>query len=163
MQLGTTSVAEVSESVGLNIHKRKSKILKYNTENNKTITLDGETLESFTYLDRIIDEQDGRDEDVKVRIGKVRAAFLQLKKIWNSKQLPTNVKVTIFNTNVKAVRLYGVETCTTTTTIINKVQVFINSCLCKILNIPNWSDTISNSLLWEITNQLRVEEEIRKR
>ncbi|VDO56592.1 unnamed protein product [Schistosoma margrebowiei] len=50
----------------------------------------------------------------------------------------------------------------TTTTIIKKVQVFINSCLRKVLNI-HLPDTISNSLLWERTNQLPAEEEIRKR
>ncbi|VDO84904.1 unnamed protein product, partial [Schistosoma margrebowiei] len=50
----------------------------------------------------------------------------------------------------------------TTTTIVKKIQVFINSCLRKILNI-HWPDTISNSLLWERTNQLPAEEEIRKR
>ncbi|VDP03691.1 unnamed protein product [Schistosoma curassoni] len=45
---------------------------------------------------------------------------------------------------------------------IKEVQVFINNCLFKILNI-HWPDTISNSLLWERTNQLPAEEEIRKR
>ncbi|VDP29627.1 unnamed protein product [Schistosoma margrebowiei] len=72
------------------------------------------------------------------------------------------LSVRIFNTNVKAVLLYGAETSRTTTTTIKKVQVFINSCLRKILNI-HWPDTISNSLLWERTNQLPAEEEIRKR
>ncbi|VDO55509.1 unnamed protein product [Schistosoma margrebowiei] len=67
----------------------------------------------------------------------------------------------IFNTNVKAVLLYGAETWRTTTTTIKKVQVFINSCLRKILNI-HWPDTISNSLFWEKTDQL-PDEEIRKR
>ncbi|VDO62701.1 unnamed protein product [Schistosoma margrebowiei] len=110
----------------------------------------------------IIDEQRGSDADVKARIGKAKTAFLQLKNIWNSKQLSTNIKVRIFNTNVKAVLLYGAETWRTTTTTIKKVQVFINSCLRNILNI-HWPDTISNSLLWERTNQLRAEEEIRKR
>ncbi|VDP10757.1 unnamed protein product [Schistosoma margrebowiei] len=57
--------------------------------------------------------------------------------------------------------MYGAEIWRTTTTIIKKVQVFINGCLRKILNI-NWPDTISNSLLWERTNQLPAEEEIRK-
>ncbi|VDO67837.1 unnamed protein product [Schistosoma margrebowiei] len=71
-------------------------------------------------------------------------------------------KVRIFNTNVKAVLLYGPEAWNTTTTTIKKVQVFINSFLRKILNI-HWTDTISNSLLWERTNQLPAEEEIRKR
>ncbi|CAH8514109.1 unnamed protein product [Schistosoma margrebowiei] len=165
MQMKTVSVAAVSASVGLSIHKGKTKVLKFKAEKNNPITLDGETLEnveSFTYLGSIIDEQGGSDADVKARIGKARTAFLQLKNIWNSKQLSTNIKVRIFNTNVKAVLLYGAETWRTTTTTIKKVQVFINSCLRKILNI-HWPDTISNSLLWERTNQLPAEEEIRKR
>ncbi|VDP54311.1 unnamed protein product [Schistosoma curassoni] len=113
MQIKTVSVAPVSASVGLNIHKLKTKVLKHNTENTNPITLDGETLqdvESFTYLESIIDEQGGSDADVKARIGKARVAFLQLKNIWNSKQLSTNIKVRIFNTNAKAVQLYGAET-----------------------------------------------------
>ncbi|VDP47792.1 unnamed protein product [Schistosoma margrebowiei] len=165
MQMKTASVAAVSASVGLSIHKGKTKVLKFKAENNNPITLDGETLEnveSFTYLGSIIDEQGGSDADVKARIGKARTAFLQLKNIWNSKQLSTNIKVRIFNTNVKAVLLYGAETWRTTTTTTKKVQVFINSCLRKMLNI-HWPDTISNSLLWERTNQLPAEEEIRKR
>ncbi|VDO60606.1 unnamed protein product [Schistosoma curassoni] len=68
----------------------------------------------------------------------------------------------IFYTNVKAVLLYGAETWRTTTTIIKKVQVFINSRLRKILNI-HWPDTVSSSLLWERTHQLTDEEEIRER
>ncbi|CAH8633484.1 unnamed protein product [Schistosoma curassoni] len=165
MQMKTASVAAVSASVGLSVHKGKTKVLKFKAENSNPITLDGETLEdveSFTYLGSIIDEQGGSDADVKARIGKARVAFLQLKNIWNSKQLSTNIKVRIFNTNVKAVLLYGAETWRTTTTTIKKVQVFINNCLRKILNI-HWPDTISNSLLWERTNQLPAEEEIRKR
>ncbi|VDP81546.1 unnamed protein product [Schistosoma mattheei] len=165
MQIVTASVSAVSASVGLNIHKGKTKVLKYNTENSNPITLDGETLEdvdSFTHLGSITDEQGGSDADVKARIGKAKTAFLQLKNIWNSKQPSTNIKVRIFHTNVKAVLLHGAETWRTTTTTIKKVMVFINSCLRKILNI-HWSDTISISLLWERTNQLPAEEEIRKR
>ncbi|VDO87146.1 unnamed protein product [Schistosoma margrebowiei] len=161
MQIKTASVAAISASVGLNIHKGKTKVLKFKTENSNPITLDGETLEdveSFTYLGSIIDEQGGSDADVKARIGKARAAFLQLKNIWNSKQLSTNTKVRIFNTNVKTVLLYGPETWRTTTTTIKKVKVFINGCLRKILNI-HLLDTISNNLLWERTNQFPREKD----
>ncbi|VDP15827.1 unnamed protein product [Schistosoma margrebowiei] len=129
MQMKRASVAVVSASVGLNIHKGKTKVLKFKAENSNPITVDGGTLEE---------------------------------NIWNSKQLSTNIKVRIFNTNVKTVLLYGAKTWRTTTTTIKKVQVFINSCIRKILNI-HWPDTISNSLLWERTNQLPAEEEIRKR
>ncbi|VDP28842.1 unnamed protein product [Schistosoma margrebowiei] len=60
--------------------------------------------------------------------------------------------------------MYGAKTWRTTTANIKKVftKVFINSCLRKILNI-HWPDTISNSLLWEGTNRVPAEEEIRKR
>ncbi|VDP41879.1 unnamed protein product [Schistosoma curassoni] len=113
-----------------------------------------EEVESFTYLGSIIDDQREPDLDVKAEIGKESAAFLQLKNIWNSKQLSNfNIKVTIFNMNVKAVLLYGAQTWRTTTNIIKKViekannswiyvliSVFIVLCLisCGILYYICW-------------------------
>ncbi|VDP39462.1 unnamed protein product [Schistosoma margrebowiei] len=79
-----TSVSAASAAAGLSIHKRKSKILQYNTACTDPITIDGEDLEdvkTFTYLGRIIDEHGGSDADVKARIGKVRTAYLQLRNI----------------------------------------------------------------------------------
>ncbi|VDO78430.1 unnamed protein product [Schistosoma mattheei] len=165
MQEKTTSVAAASAAIGINIHKKKSKILRYNTSCNNPVTIDGEDLEdvkTFTYLGSIIDEHGESDADVKARIGKARAAYLQLKNVWNSKQLLTNTKVGISNTNVKTVLLYDAETWRTTKATIQKIQVLINSCLRKILRI-RWPDTISNNQLWERTNQFQAEEEIMKK
>ncbi|VDO64898.1 unnamed protein product [Schistosoma margrebowiei] len=56
------------------------------------ITLDGEALKdgkTFTYLGSIIDEHGRYDVDVKSCISKTIAECLQLKNIWNSKQLST--------------------------------------------------------------------------
>ncbi|VDP64309.1 unnamed protein product [Schistosoma curassoni] len=117
MQEKMTSIASVSAAVDLNIRKGKSKILRYNTACTNPITINGEDLEevrTFTYLGGIIDEHGGSDVYVKARISKARAAFPQLNNIWNSKQLSTDTKVTIFNANVKAVLLYGAETWRTT-------------------------------------------------
>ncbi|VDO48653.1 unnamed protein product [Schistosoma margrebowiei] len=75
------------------MHNGKTKTHNYKTENINPFTLDGETredVESFTFLGSIIDEQEGSDADVKVRIGKARTAFLQFNNIWNSKQLSVN-------------------------------------------------------------------------
>ncbi|VDO48420.1 unnamed protein product [Schistosoma margrebowiei] len=85
MQEKTTCVA----AVGLNIHKEKIWILRYNTTCTNQITLDGEAFEdvkTFTYLGSIIDEHGGSGADMKARIGKARVEYLQLKNIWNSKQ-----------------------------------------------------------------------------
>ncbi|VDO58567.1 unnamed protein product [Schistosoma margrebowiei] len=79
----------------------------------------------------IIDEQNGSAADVNVRIGKARAAYLQMRNIRNSKQVSTNTKVRIFNTNIKTVLLYGAATWKTTKTIIQKKQVVINIFLRK--------------------------------
>ncbi|VDP67795.1 unnamed protein product [Schistosoma mattheei] len=73
MQEKTTNVAAASAAIGLNIHKGKSKIIRYNTECNNPITLNREDLEdvkTFTYLSSMIDEHGGSDVDVKELIGK---------------------------------------------------------------------------------------------
>ncbi|VDP30744.1 unnamed protein product [Schistosoma curassoni] len=79
--------AAASAAIGLNINKGKSRILRYNTECTNPITIDGdlEDVKTFTYLGSIIDEHGGSDADVKARIGKARAAYLQLKNIRSSK------------------------------------------------------------------------------
>ncbi|VDP59353.1 unnamed protein product [Schistosoma curassoni] len=59
MQKKTTSVAAASAAAGLNIHKGKSQILRYNTACTNPITIDGEDLEdveTLIYLGSIIDE-----------------------------------------------------------------------------------------------------------
>ncbi|VDP18898.1 unnamed protein product [Schistosoma margrebowiei] len=150
MQIKTASVTAVSASVGLSKHKGKTKVLKYNTENNNPITLDGKTLEdveSFTYLGSIIDEHVGSNADIKVRIDKARTAFLPFKNIWNSKQLSANQ--------------YQSE---------NLQYERQDSSTVRSRNLENYKNhhqegtaIYNNSLLWERTNQLPSEEEIRKR
>ncbi|VDP23840.1 unnamed protein product [Schistosoma margrebowiei] len=108
IQVKSNNVAASSASVGLNIHKGKSSNFKYNTKNNNQITLDGENLgevETSTYLIIIINEQGESDANVKPRIGKARTAIIQLNNICNSNQLPTNIKVTIFNMTAETVLL----------------------------------------------------------
>ena len=66
--------------------------------------------DSFTYLGSTINKRGGTIEDFKARIQKARVAFIMLRKIWTAKQIKTNTKLRIFNSNVKAVLLYGSET-----------------------------------------------------
>ncbi|VDP54303.1 unnamed protein product [Schistosoma margrebowiei] len=115
---------EKTMSVGLNIHKGKSRILRYNTSCANPVTDDGDDLEDvkrFVYLGSIIDEHSESEADMKAWIGKTRAAYLQLKDICNSKQLSINTKIRIFNKNVKTVLLYMTETWRTTKAIIQNV------------------------------------------
>ncbi len=165
MQEKTSDLSSVSAQLGLRIHEGKTKILKIQATSTEPVKLRGkplEEVESFTYLWSIIDNQAGTDADVKAKIGKARAAFLTMKNVWNSRQLTTHTKIRLFNSNVKSVLLYGAETWRTIKTTTRKIQTFINSCLRRILQI-RWPDTVRNCDLLQRTNQLPVEQEIRKR
>lgn len=62
-------------------------------------------------------------------------------------KLPANTKVKISN-----FPFYGGETWRTTTIIIRKVLVFLNTCLRNILRVC-WPNIISNNLLWQREKQ----------
>ncbi|BFY99655.1 hypothetical protein BsWGS_02695 [Bradybaena similaris] len=165
MQEKTDVVSDRSAQAGLNINREKSKFLRINSSNNGPVMLNGSPLEEvqyFTYLGSIIDQQGGTDVDLKTRISKASAAFIQLKNIWRSRDLSIETKIRLFNTNVKSVLLYGADTWRTTKLTIKRIQTFMNNCLRRILHI-HWPDTISNDRLWERTKQFPVEEEIRRR
>jgi hypothetical protein len=85
-----------------------------------------------------------------------------LDKIWRERKVSTRTKLRIFNTNVKTVLLYGSETWRTTKHLLYKLQVFINKCLRRILNI-RWPERIRNEELLSRTQQVPIEVEIRKR
>jgi hypothetical protein len=63
--------------------------------------------------------------------------------------------------NVKIILLYGSKTWKTTKSLLHKLQVFINNCLRRILNI-RWLEKITNKVLclWQKTNQ---PEELKRR
>jgi hypothetical protein len=131
----------------------------------ETLYIQAETIErvtQFVYLGSIIDDTGETEADVATRIRKAQAAFSMLSKIWKSAAYSMQTKLRIFNTNVKAVFLYGCETWKNSRIITAKLQVFINKCLRKILRIF-WPDQISNSALWKRTNQLRIDWQTRKR
>jgi len=48
----------------------------------------------------------GTDEDVQIRTGKARAAFITLTIIWKSRVITKATKLRIFSSNVRSVLLY---------------------------------------------------------
>ena len=82
--------------------------------------------------------------------------------VWKEKCIRLQTKLRIFDTNVKSVLLYGLETWRSMKLLIKKLQTFINKCLKMILNI-HWPEVISNEELWGRTHQSRIEESIKRR
>ena len=117
MQDKTRRLETFSAKTGLKINLRKTELIKINTTANTPITVGGKPIkevESFVYLGSTITKQGGTDVDVTSRIGKARGAFIMLKKVWTSKEVSTETKMRIFNSNVKSVLFYGCETWKTT-------------------------------------------------
>ena len=118
---------------------------------NTIFTVNGEPLEetdSFTYLGNTINKNGGTEEYVKARIQKARVAFIMLRTIWTAQHIKINTKLKIFNSNVKAVLLYGSETWRTTQKTLKRIQTFIDKCLRRILHLK-WTDKVPNTTLWK--------------
>ncbi|VDO66581.1 unnamed protein product [Schistosoma curassoni] len=158
------SQCEVSIEIEININMDRLFQIKTLPENTQTIERMIFILEKPDKSEIEVVKQEQSDSDVKTRIDKTSTAFLQWKNIWNSKQLSAKQHQTQnlqYERRNSPTVLYGAETSTSTTTIMQNVQAFINNCLCKILNVQ-WPNTINNNLVWERTNQFPTEEEIRK-
>ena len=88
---------------------------------------------------------------------------VMLKTNWKSSAISEKKnKLKISETNVKSVMVYGSETWRVTTTIMNKIQTFINRCLHQIFKIK-WFEKIPNTDLWERTNQELMCNQIKRR
>jgi len=165
MQEKTDIIEQTSRNIGLKINKGKSKILRVKSKNTDPITVRGEPLEdvnSFCYLGSIINSEGGVEEDVKTRIQKARQAFVGMGHVWASKTFKEKTKIKLFNSNVKAVLLYGSETWRINKSTLKKLQSFTNRCLRRIVGI-HWPDTISNVNLHKRTEQQTIEQQLKRR
>ena len=165
MTLKKEDLAVESAKVGLKINVKKTKEMRINAESNQPLTLYGEEVErvkKFPYLGSIVSEDGGAVQDVSSRINKARGAFTQLGKIWRSSTYSVKTKIHIFKTCVLSVLLYGCETWRVTEAIKNKIQVFVNRCLRRILRIF-WPSKITNEELWRKAELRDINMEIRRR
>ena len=165
MQESLRLLVKYAGQVGLKINVMKTKLIRMNTSTRCNLLIDGETIdevESFCYLGSILSKDGGADLDVESRIRKARQAFISLNNIWNSTQLTRNLKLRFFKTNCVPVLLYGCETWKMTSNIGNKIQVFVNRCLRRILKI-RWPEIISNEELWNTTKCEQMKPLIKRR
>jgi len=117
---------------------KKTKALRINTNKKEPFMLGDENIEdveSFVYLGSKVTKDGGTVQDVVQRIQKANGAFVQLYPVWRNNKIPIRTKFRIYRSNVKAVLLYGFETWKVAKLTTSKLQVFINRCLRRILNI----------------------------
>ncbi|XP_037300014.1 uncharacterized protein LOC119190875 [Manduca sexta] len=121
-----------------------------------------EKVHKFTYLGSVVSETGGTEEDIASRIAKSRAIYAQLRPVWQSRKLTKRVKLKIFRSNVKTVLLYGCETWKVTKDISHRLQVFVNRCLRRVLDVY-WPEKISNVDLWKRCGETAIDQQIKRR
>ena len=57
-----------------------------------------------------MNNSDGGEEDIKLRLSKARNIFRKMNKIWSSAKFSKTTKTRLYNTLVVPVLLYGAET-----------------------------------------------------
>ena len=122
---------ETAGQVGLKINIQKTKEMRIDVSQQKSLEPHGEAVErvsEFTYLRSIISETGGTDEDITASIRKAQSTFSMLIPVWKEKCIRLQTKLRIFNTNVKSVLLCGSETWRSTKLLTKKLQTFINKC-----------------------------------
>ncbi|XP_062532890.1 uncharacterized protein LOC134201663 [Bombyx mori] len=114
-----------AEKRGLRINTNKTVDMRVMSKNTTPLKLQDCVLKSaqkFTYLGSSISNQGGSDEDIEIRIRKARGAFAQLKPVWESSVMTRRIKLTLFDSIVKSVLLFGCETWRVTKTLTNRLQ-----------------------------------------
>ena len=146
MEIKLRRLEKNASQVGLKINVGKTKLLRLNTNTLREFSIEGELIdkvEKFCYFGSFISNNGGAETDVLSRINKARQTFSMLNRIWKASNISRNLILKIFKTNCLTVLLYGCETWKLTSTIIRKIQVFVNKYLNRIVKIY-WPNTIRN-------------------
>ena len=129
---------EEAELVGLCINVNKTKGKRVNTSNIQKFRLGETEIEedgSFVHLGSVVSENGRTEEAVASRIKKVNGIFVQLYPVWRNLNISKEVKIRIFNTNIKSVLLYACGTWKTANQITRRLQIFVNKCLRRIVKL----------------------------
>ena len=136
-----------------------------NKKLNEPIAVGDENLKcvnSFTYLGSVISKNGGLEEDIRNRLTKARTAFFKLRHISKSSFLRLRTKLHLYSSLVKSVLLYGSECWRITDSDLQKIQVFHNNCLRKILRIF-YPKVITNEELYNRSRSEPIRNIIRRR
>ena len=140
------NLLEMLGKLDLKVNSTKTKSLRINCSTTEPIILNRmatEDVAEFTCLGTKVTLDGAPEVEVKARISKARGAFASLNSIWKSSNISLKRKFCIFRSNVRNVLLYTAESWKVTKSICQKLEVFQNKCLRRILGIY-WQNKILN-------------------
>ncbi|XP_033112168.1 uncharacterized protein LOC117113048 [Anneissia japonica] len=165
LQIKATKLSQFAAQTGFKINKKKSEVLRINSNSNNRIQMGEQQLnevDKYTYLGAIVSKQGGGGDDIINKIHKARISFMKLNRIWSSHIYTLPTKLRLFNTLVKSVLLYGCETWTVNQSDELKLDTFQFKCLRRILKI-RWPYIVKNNVILQKTNSKKISTEIMSR
>ena len=160
LQNKTNNLVKFADQVGLKVN---AKNMHTGADTDSPIYIDGEAVKStkkFTYLGSVMSVEDGALSDIKARLAKARNAFSNLNSIWRTNKYSLDLKLKIYNSNVKSILMYGAETWRFVRNDFNKLNVFHTKSLRRICKIF-WPNRISNTDLFARTKSRSMEDKIK--
>ena len=149
VQEKTDAMATTAGHLGLKVSTKKTKGMRMNARVQENIKLNGDEIKEvydFTYLGSKMSNTGDGEVEIRARLAKASQAFASLRSTWKARNIRLKTKLRIFKSNVISTLLYGSESWKVTKTISNKLDVFQNRCLRRILQIY-WPNTITNEEL----------------
>ena len=145
---------------GLTMNFDKTKTMVFGEkEIDQKIIVDGHELENvdhFTYLGCCVTYDLSCKKEIVIRIAKATAALKAMEKIWKSKAINLQTKLSVLNTCIFSCMLYGCEAWVMTKECERRVLAFERKCYRKILRIA-WTQKINNE---EVYRRIQVKENL---
>lgn len=149
------SLEAEAHKVGLNLNLEKTKFTTNIQDDQQLIDLKKKVgqEEDYKYLGSYISST---IKDFTVRKGIALAIFNDMWKIWNSKVLPLNLKIRIYNATIVPIFLYGCETWILSKDLQKKINIFGMHCLRRILGIQRIHKVRNNKILERTSHKLLI-------
>lgn len=140
-------INEAGEAAGLQINIEKTMTMVFGQESiEEKLEIGGRSIENvteFVYLGSLLTWDNDCNKEIRRRIARATGAMAGFKKIWNSKQISTETKISIIRTCVLSVLLYACETWTMRKKDKELLLAFEMKCYRRILHI-RWQQRITN-------------------
>ena len=165
LQQLTNNLEETAAKVSLRINAEKTKAMQINCQNDLNLQLDGHSIEEvkhFIYLGSMIAADGNSESDINCRIGKASSVFQRLQCIWKRNTINTSLKMQLFKSIVIPTAIYASETWKNTSRITQKLDVFQQRCLRKILRV-RYQDHITNVEILRRSNSDKLSEIVTER
>lgn len=150
----------------ININKTKTMVISKNPNASVEITVNGNTLErvrKMTYLGCVLNDGWDHSVEIKARIEKARAMFVNMRNVLCNLRLNLKTRLRVLRCYVFSTLLYGVEAWTLTETTQRRVEAFEMWCYRRMLRIPWTSHTTNIEVLNRMEKQTEIINTVRQR